>query len=271
MSERVGPRTGRFPRLIAPGVLWTGGAVQSSGGPELHTHFNTFIVRGSGKTAIVDTGHAVNSAQVGADLTDFLDGRPLDYIFVTHGEFPHMGLLTQWLDRYPDAVAVGTVCDLRLSFPDYADRLVEMNAGEALDLGDRHLLLVPAVWRDLRDTLWAFDTRERILFASDGFAHLHPHEPNQCDALTSELPLPQMKMIQHFNQRALHWTGFIDAHETYPAIDELLRVLRPRIIAEAHGNVIDTTDAMLPLFKEGMVTEKALSNLRVRPPAEAAS
>jgi flavorubredoxin len=258
---QVGPRTGAFPRVIAPGVLWTGGATTSSS-KELHTHFSAFIVRGTEKSVIVDTGHAFHGERLDRDLDDFLGGRPLDYIFPTHGEFPHMGLLVRWMDKYPKAKVIGPVGDLKLSFPGYADRFVIMKAGESIDLGDRHFLLVPAIWRDLRDTLWAFETKDRVLFASDGFAHLHPHAPNQCDALTSELPPPAMKHIQHFNRRALHWTGFINATQTYAALDEMLRVLAPRIIAEAHGNVIDNKEAMLPLFKEGMVTKQALSYLR---------
>lgn len=262
MTPSSWQRTGRLPRLLTPDCLWTGGCLEAAYGHHTHAGFSMFVVRGTEKSVIVDTGHAHHWKQVERDVEMFLDGRPLDYIFPTHGELPHAGLMSQWLHKYPDAMAVGRVGDYHLFYPDLKDRFRVMDAGESLDLGGRHLLFLPAVWRDLPDSLWAFETVDRILFAADGFAHLHPHDPAQCDAFTSELPPPDLKLIQYFNEHALQWTRFADARETFEDLDRLLRILKPRLIAEAHGGVIDTTEAVLPLFKQGMITEAALANLR---------
>lgn len=181
-----------------------------------------------------------------------MEGRPLDYVFPTHGELPHCGLTQSWMRKYPEALAVGAMRDFKLSHPEFSHRMRDVAAGDAIDLGDRRIVFVPPVWRDLKDTLWAFDTLERTLFVSDAFAYLHYHEEGCCDYLPSEQALPDVAMIQFFNERAMYWTRHTDAWFTYDDIDAMLRELDPRLIATAHGGRVDARDAMLPLVKGGM-------------------
>ncbi len=245
--------TGHFPRRLSETLLWTGGCLNIAyHDQEVHSHVCAYLVVGSRQTILIDTGNAQDWPRIRDDVTRFLEGRPLDYVFPTHGELPHCGLLTAWLDLYPKALAVGALRDFPLYYPHHAHRMRMVSAGEAIDLGDRRLVFLPPVWRDLPDTLWAFDTKERVLFVSDAFAYLHYHEDGHCDHLTSEQPLPEIDMIRYFNERAMYWTRHVDASASFADIDEMLRRLRPNLIATAHGGVIDATEAMLPLVKRGM-------------------
>ncbi|WP_332682473.1 MBL fold metallo-hydrolase [Bosea sp. (in: a-proteobacteria)] len=252
--------TGRFPRKLSDTLLWTGGCLNIDyHGRNVHSHVCTYLIRGSEKTMLVDTGNAYDSRRVEQDIEAFLDGRTLDYIFPTHGELPHCGLLTRWMDKYPESIAVGALRDFPLYYPEHAHRMRNVAAGDAIDLGDRRIVFVPPIWRDLRDTLWAFDTTERSLFVSDAFAYLHYHEDGQCDLLTSEQPLPDVRMIQFFNERAMYWTRHTDPQHSFEDIDEMIRVLEPEIIATAHGGVVDEREAMLPLVKRGMTVRPRLA------------
>ncbi len=245
-----------LPRTVSPSLLWTGGCVDLDyGGETVHSHFGVFLVKGSEKTLLVDSGHPIHAAQLDEDLDRFLDGRPLDYVFLTHGEFPHAGLIAKWLDKYPQCRAVGDLRDYDLYYPELACRIDTVKPGDAVDLGDRQVLFVPAVWRDLPNSLWAFDTLDRVLFVADAFSFLHYHYPHQCAFLTSEMPAPDVKMIQFFNERALQWTRYTDPSTTFNDIDALLGMLRPRMIAPAHGSIIDTPDGTIPLIKQGMVVK----------------
>ncbi|MEA3026463.1 MAG: hypothetical protein QOF91_1748, partial [Alphaproteobacteria bacterium] len=49
------------------------------------------------------------------------------------------------------------------------------------------------------------------------------------------------------------WTRYTDTRTTFADVDELLRRLNPLMIAAAHGGVIDTAAAMVPLLKDGML------------------
>ena len=60
-------------------------------------------------------------------------------------------------------------------------------------------------------------------------------------------------MVQFFNERALHWTRYTDANLTFADIDEMLQRLEPRLIAPAHGGVVDTVEETSPLLKAGML------------------
>lgn len=256
-KERTARVTSELPRVVIADLLWTGGCLPFPyRGEMVHGHFSTYLVRGSKKTILIDTGHPVHWKKVEHDVEQFLAGRPLDYVFLTHGEFPHAGLVAQWLEKYPEAVAVGYIPEYHLYYPELADRMKMVRPGDNLDLGDRHIFFLPAVWRDLV-TLWAFDTKDRVLFVSDAFGYLHYHKDGECDRTTSELPPPDAVMMQYLNERALYWTGYTDVRITFADLDEILRRLKPRLIAPAHGGVVDNVGATTALFKEGMITSSA--------------
>ncbi len=258
------PPSGRFPRVLSDSLLWTGGCLDILYRDKIvHSHVCAYLVRGSEKTILIDTGNASDWPRMERDVERFLDGQALDYVFPTHGELPHCGLLTAWLNKYPEALAVGALRDFPLYYPHYASRMRNVRAGDAIDLGNRRIVFVPPVWRDLRDTLWAFDTGERTLFVSDAFAYLHYHESGRCDYLVSEQPLPDVQMIKYFNERAMYWTRHTDPGQSFADLDEMLRILDPVLIATGHGGVVDVRDAMLPLVKEGMRV-RAGTDLEIR-------
>ena len=244
-------RSGELPRAITPDCLWTGRCLASSV-PDMHAHYSLYLLKGSEKTVLIDTGHPIHWDAVKRDVDAFLAGRPIDYIFPTHSELPHSGLLERWMREFPESVAVGDLRDYPLYYPSLQKRFRQVAAGDTLDLGDRQFLFLPPVWRDLPDTLWAFDTKDRILFLSDACAYFHAHVPGQCDHLSSEIAPPDIAMMQDFNDKALHWPRFTDSRPTFPEMDELIARLRPRLLAGAHGCVVDTPESTLPLFKQGI-------------------
>jgi hypothetical protein len=247
--------TGELPRLVTPDLLWTGGCLEVAyKGGMVHGHFSTFLLKGSEKTILVDTGHPKNWATIERDVDAFLDGRPLDYLFPTHAEFPHSGLFPNWMAKYPDLVAVGDLRDYDLYYPELTGRLKHVEPGHILDLGDKRLMFIPAIWRDMPSTMWAFEMVERMLFVADAFAFLHYHKHGQCDLMTSEQPIPDVQMMQFFNERALQWTRYTDVSQSFGDIDTLVRDLQPRLIVGAHAGIIDTRDAMVPVIKRGMMS-----------------
>lgn len=253
LSSRPPVKQHELPRQISPDVLWTGGCIELELSGELvHSHFGIYCVRGTQKTLMIDTGHPMHADRIEAALDGFLGGRPLDYLFITHAEMPHCGLLPKWMKKYPDLRVVGDVRDYGLYYPEFADRLVELAPGQSVDLGNRRIVLVPGVWADLTDTLWAFDTGDRILFVADGFSITHHHKPGRCGLTTAEQPKPDVIMLRLLNELALQWVRYTAAERTYGALDTLLAGLNPAYIAPAHGAVIDDVEAMLPLVKSAM-------------------
>lgn len=249
-----------LPRRLSPGLLWTGRCQEFDYlGKSTHSHQNAFLVKGSERTMLIDTGAPSKWSAVERDVQSFLDGRTLDFVFPTHPEFPHGGLLPRWLEKYPDALIVGDLRDSDLYYPDLVSRFRTMYAGDQVDLGDRSILFLPALWRDLPTTLWAFDTGDRALFVSDALAFLHFHDEGECPRLTSEQPPVDVSMMRFNNERTLIWTRFADAAETFPDFDRLVRELNVRLIAPGHGNVIDNLDVMIPLAKQALAAIREVS------------
>jgi flavorubredoxin len=247
-------------RLIGDSSYWLGGCMKAvtPDGP-VHYHVSTFLVLGSRRTALIDTGDPHHWDQIRADLVAALDGRRLDYIVPTHPELPHAGNLPTLLAMFPDSQVVGDVRDYPVHYPEYADRLVTLGVAATLDLGDRRLEIVEAYIRDLPNTVWAYDPRDQVLYVSDGFSFIHDvptlpalgddepgHLPGQCRLLSTEMPVPPtIEQAAYGTGRALYWTRYVDVTPTFKRIREFLNDHPVTMIAPAHGNVISDVAAMM--------------------------
>ncbi|MDQ0137769.1 flavorubredoxin [Neorhizobium galegae] len=252
-SRAVEAAPNGLPRLITKDVLWTGGCLDLMfKGEVVHSHFNNYIIRGKNKILMIDTGHPIHRPEIEKALDSFLEGRSVDYIFPTHPELPHCGLLPTWLDRFPEAKVVGSLKDYRLYYPAYESRFVDLKIGDTVDLGDRRVIILPAIWGDLANTCWAFDTGDRVLFVSDAYALIHAHKPGHCGLMTGEHETPDQEHLQMLNKLTLQWMPFHDVSKSYAELDTLLAAVEPRFIAPAHGAVVDEPGKMTALLQDAL-------------------
>lgn len=139
------------------------------------TSYNSYLVRGSEKTALIDT--------VDPMKTDVLFGNivgtgveKIDYIVANHAEQDHSGSLPDVLLLYPDAKVVTNpkckqmLIDL-LGIED--EKFVTIEDGQELSLGDKTLKFVYTPWVHWPETMSTYVPEDRILFSCDFFgAHL---------------------------------------------------------------------------------------------------
>ncbi len=193
---------GGLPRMVLPDFAWVGGCSNSAGWPGpaakrrpvTHEPCLAYLILGATRTLMVDTGHFAHWYSLEGQLESVLQGRTLDYVFPTHQEIPHSGNLGRLLQKYPKAIAVGDVRDYHLFHPEVdLDRLVPMKHGERLDLGDREFVVLDAIWKDLSGSMWAYDTKRRLLFTADGFGYIHLHDANVCGTMLHEMSAEQVK------------------------------------------------------------------------------
>jgi flavorubredoxin len=243
-----------FPREIAPGIFWFSACLDIAvNGVSLHNHNSCYLVLGERSSALVDTCPPFGWAQLRPWLAQALAGRPLDYIFPTHPESPHMGNVGPLLADYPMARLVGDLRNYELYFPNEQQRFLPMAAGERLSLGGKSLVFVPAVVHDLPNTLWAYEPEQRVLFVSDGYPYTHEHLADQCAMTSEELPEPpRPEDTGVVIEGALGWTRHVDADLTIGDLETLLSGLVVEIIAPAHGGVITNPRAVTEIFKTGL-------------------
>jgi len=138
------------------------------------TSYNSYIVQGSEKTALIDTADPDKKS-------DFLNNisrtnLEIDYIVSHHAEQDHSGLIPQVLEIYPDSkVLTSPKCkeflkDLLLIED---EKFVTVKDGETVSLGDKTLRFIYTPWVHWPETIVTYLVEDKILFSCDFFgSHL---------------------------------------------------------------------------------------------------
>ena len=135
------------------------------------TSYNAYLVRGSEKTALIDTVDPP-MASILMDNLNQLDVKNLDYVIANHAEQDHSGALPQILKFYPNAIVVATpkckslLTDLLL-IPE--NKIIAVKDRETLSLGNKTLEFIHAPWVHWPETMFTYLREERILFTCDLF------------------------------------------------------------------------------------------------------
>jgi len=139
------------------------------------TSYNSYLVKGSEKTVLIDTVDPIMEHELWHHLAD-LNCQHLDYVVANHAEQDHSGTLLRVLEKYPQAKALctprckGMLMDFLL-VPE--DRIMTVEDKQTISLGDRTLEFVHAAWVHWPETMLTYLKEERILFACDLFgSHL---------------------------------------------------------------------------------------------------
>ena len=137
------------------------------------TSYNSYLVQGSEKTALIDTVDPVFATS----LLELLSGVDrIDYVIAQHIEQDHSGSLPAVLARYPDAQVLcsARAVDLLASHVHVSgERVQVVEDGEELALGDKTLRFVHTPWVHWPETMSTFLVEDKVLFSCDMFgSHL---------------------------------------------------------------------------------------------------
>jgi len=133
------------------------------------TSYNSYLVRGSEKTALVDTVDPALDYILLNNL-DRLKVDRLDYVVCNHAEQDHAGSIPVILDLYPEARVVctprckGMLIDLlRLD----ESVFITVNDKDTLSLGNRTFEFIHAPWVHWPETMVSYLREDKILFSCD--------------------------------------------------------------------------------------------------------
>lgn len=137
------------------------------------TSYNAYLVRGTEKTALLDTVDPAKSDL----LLNQLDGIDrIDYLVAHHAEQDHSGTIPLVLDRYPKAQVLATAKGKgllvdHLRIPE--GRIETVDDGQILDLGGKTLEFIHTPWVHWPETMCTYLREDGILFSCDFFgSHL---------------------------------------------------------------------------------------------------
>ncbi len=143
------------------------------------TSYNSYLIWGSQKTALIDTVDPTTEEVLLKRLDD-LGVKDIDYVIANHAEQDHSGALPKILEKYPKAKIVSTpkckmmLIDLLL-IPE--EKFVTVEDRETISLGDRTLEFIYAPWVHWPETMFTYLREDKILFPCDLFgSHLASSE-----------------------------------------------------------------------------------------------
>jgi len=209
------------------------------------TSYNAYLVEGSEKVALLDT---VDPSMTGLLMTQ-LDSVPhIEYVVAHHAEQDHSGSILRVLEKYADAQVVATpkakkmLVDL-LCLPE--SRIIPVDDGETLSLGDRTLEFIHTPWVHWPETMVTYLQEDRILFSCDFFgSHLATTDLTVTEEWRvyeaakryyAEIMMPFRKIVQKNLDK-------VEGH----AID---------LIAPSHGPVYDRPAFILDAYRDWVSEE----------------
>jgi len=135
------------------------------------TSYNAYIVRGSEKTALIDTVDPTMTKELMHNLEEIKVQR-IDYIICQHAEQDHSGSIPAVLTKHQEAVVVcnekckGMLIDL-MHIPQ--DRFKVIQDREELSLGDKTLQFIFTPWVHWPETIVTYLKEDTLLFTCDFF------------------------------------------------------------------------------------------------------
>ena len=206
------------------------------------TSYNAYFVRGSEKTALVDTVDPTKEGELLANLKE-VGATGLDYVVSNHAEQDHSGLVGKVAALDPKTkVVTNAKCKEflkeHLLIPD--DRFITISDGETLALGGKTLRFIFAPWVHWPETMFTYAVEDKALFP--------------CDFLGSHL-------AQH-NMFADNCAGFHDAAKRYYAEImmpfrtsvrkhlERLKGMDIEILGPSHGPIYTNPSSIMNAYAE---------------------
>jgi flavorubredoxin len=137
------------------------------------TSYNVYLVKGSDKTALIDTVDPPKRDELLQQLSEVSN---IDYLISLHTEQDHSGAIPDVLAAHPETRVISSpkaksmlVEHLHID----AERISTVEDGQTISLGDSSLEFLHAPWVHWPETMLAHLLPEKILFTCDLFgAHL---------------------------------------------------------------------------------------------------
>ncbi|TKJ29713.1 MBL fold hydrolase [bacterium (candidate division B38) B3_B38] len=206
------------------------------------TSYNAYLIKGSDKTALIDTVDPTKEHRLIANLQK-LGVEKIDYVVSNHAEQDHSGSIPSVLKLYPQAKVVtnpkckSMLMDLLL-IPEH--RFLTVTEGDSLLLGDRTLEFILAPWVHWPETMFTYLKDDKVLFSCDFLgSHL----------ATSELFVSNEAVVyesakRYYAEIMMPFRTSIKKH--------LARIstLEIEIIAPSHGPVYHKPQFILDAYRE---------------------
>ncbi len=206
------------------------------------TTYNSYLVKGCEKTALIDTVYPPKTTEFIAALKKTGIER-LDYIVANHAEQDHSGSIPAVLELFPNAKVVTNARCWRMMtdvMPLDRSAFVEVKDGERISLGDKTLQFIFLPWVHWPETMGTYLEEDRIVFP--------------CDFLGSHLATGDLYAVDEARVEVAAKRYYAEIMMPYRphARNALERIagLEPAIIAPSHGPVHARPAFIMDLYRQ---------------------
>ncbi len=206
------------------------------------TSYNSYLIKGSEKTAIIDTMYPPKTKEYLKRLSENQVGK-VDYIIANHGEQDHSGSIPALLEKYPNAIVVTNPkvaenIKSMLFVPE--EKIKVISDGEELSLGDKTLKFIFAPGVHWPDTMFTYAKEDNMIFTcdflgahytfSDVFAQESKELENSAKRYYAEIMMPFRMMCKKYTQ--------------------MLKNMNVDMILPSHGPVHKNPNYILNLYED---------------------
>jgi flavorubredoxin len=144
------------------------------------TTYNSYVVKGSEKTAVIETVKEQFFEQYLDRLKSLdVDINNIDYIVVNHTEPDHAGSVAKLLELSKNAKVVGSTPALKFmkKIANREFKSIVANDGDVLSLGNKSLKFISAPFLHWPDSIYTYVEEDSLLFTCDSFGshYCNPH------------------------------------------------------------------------------------------------
>jgi flavorubredoxin len=218
----------------------------------MHTEFgstyNSYIVQGNEKTALIDTAKSPFKDEFFERINDIVKVEDIDYLIVNHAEPDHSGLIEYVLEKNPNIQIYGSpAAGLNIKEIVNSENINfnRVKDGERLSLGNRTLEFSLQPNLHWPDTMFTYLVEDNILFTCDFFGAHYAF-----DGVVSS----NLKNIEDYDRSLKEYFDAIMS----PFVASVRRGVskvkeyNPIIIATSHGAVLENgyIDKAIKLYEE---------------------
>ncbi len=219
------------------------------------TSYNSYIIFGSEKTALIDTVDPEKRDVLINNLKS-LKVKKIDYIISNHAEQDHSGSIPDILKLYPESKVVTNEKCKNILIEHLLidnDRFITIKDGDTLSLGDKTLQFIFAPWVHWPETMLTYLIEDEILFPCDFFGSHNA---------SSSLFVKDERKTYYDAKR---YYAEIMMPFRNNIVNHLKKVesLKLKYIAPSHGEVYSNPQFILDAYKEWIKDE--VKNLVVIP------
>lgn len=217
---------------------------------EYGTTYNSYLLKGSEKTALFETAKFKCLDEYLDKLTSLVDIKDIDYIIVDHTEPDHAGSAEKLVEMNPAIKLVGTATAIsfmkEICNTEFASVIVK--EGDTLSLGDKTLRFIAAPNLHWPDAMYTYVEEDKVLLTCDSFGAHYSLDQVLSSKITDQEGY--MSALRYY------FDNIMGPFKPYvlKAIDKI-RDLEIDMVCPGHGPVLDEDPWKIINIYKGWSTE----------------